>query len=223
VRREKFRLNHADLESNTFGTEVQCLTSRPLSFQYNNVSTVSINSDDKVLIKTLWTHGQNTHRKFSIDELTVVYVYLGSCLFFMCLLYRNITDSSNMQVSLGLEWFCTADMLSHKIHATQNYILMPYQPYAFVMWHFLFASLSWPKITYPSAGYEVGQSLESYTLNVPWFKVFLISLFLVLLFWCQNVLCLRCMEWECEFHHLPALQLPPGNSVICYYRVHSMK
>ncbi|PNF28113.1 hypothetical protein B7P43_G12268 [Cryptotermes secundus] len=70
-------------------------------------------------------------------------------------LSMSFRDSRLEAVSLGLEWFCTADMLSHKIHATQNYILMPYQPFAFVMWHFLFASFSWPKITYPSTGYEV--------------------------------------------------------------------
>jgi hypothetical protein len=87
-----------------------------------------------------------------------------------------------MQVSLGLEWFCTADVLSHKIHTTQNYILMPYQPFAFVVWHFLFASLSWPKITYPSVGYEVRLSPECYTANVSWLKIFPIYIVLDLLF-----------------------------------------
>ena len=80
------------------------------------------------------------------------------CLLVFDALRGNVTKGYNVQVSLGLEWFCTADVLSHKIHATQNYILMPYQPYAFVMWHFLFSSHSWPKITYPSTGYEVGPS-----------------------------------------------------------------
>jgi hypothetical protein len=94
--------------------------------------------------------------------------------FLTFLLCRNVRKDFNMQVSLGLEWFCTADVLSHKIHSTQSYILMPYQPYAFVMWHFLFASLSWPKITYPSLGYEVRLSSERYTLNVSWLKVFCI-------------------------------------------------
>ncbi|XP_069699964.1 chromosome transmission fidelity protein 18 homolog isoform X2 [Periplaneta americana] len=70
--------------------------------------------------------------------------------------YLNMSfkDSRLEAVSLGMEWFCTADVMSHKIHTSQNYILMPYQPFVFVMWHFLFSSLSWPKITYPSAGYE---------------------------------------------------------------------
>ncbi|GFG31238.1 hypothetical protein Cfor_11072, partial [Coptotermes formosanus] len=70
-------------------------------------------------------------------------------------LNMSFRDSRLEAVSLGLEWFCAADVLSHKIQTTQNYILMPYQPYAFVMWHFLFSSFSWPKITYPSAGYEM--------------------------------------------------------------------
>jgi chromosome transmission fidelity protein 18 len=70
-------------------------------------------------------------------------------------LNMSFRDSRLEAVSLGLEWFCTADILSHKIQTMQNYVLMPYQPYAFVMWHFLFSSHSWPKITYPSTGYEM--------------------------------------------------------------------
>ncbi|XP_021940234.1 chromosome transmission fidelity protein 18 homolog isoform X2 [Zootermopsis nevadensis] len=70
-------------------------------------------------------------------------------------LNMSFRDNHLNAVSLGLEWFCAADVLSHKIHTTQNYVLMPYQPFGFVAWHFLFASLSWPKIAYPSAGYEM--------------------------------------------------------------------
>ncbi|XP_049856731.1 chromosome transmission fidelity protein 18 homolog isoform X2 [Schistocerca gregaria] len=58
------------------------------------------------------------------------------------------------QITDSLEWFCTLDVFSHHIHATQNYVLMSYLPYAFAFWHFTFALSSWPKITYPNAGYE---------------------------------------------------------------------
>ncbi|KAJ9591978.1 hypothetical protein L9F63_001490, partial [Diploptera punctata] len=71
--------------------------------------------------------------------------------------FPNLTsrDSHLDIVCFGLEWFCLSDVFSHKIKTTQNYVLLPYQPYSFVMWHFLFASYSWPKITYPNTGYEV--------------------------------------------------------------------
>jgi hypothetical protein len=102
----------------------------------------------------------------SMDTGALMYFVACSNLFIgFHTLHRNVTKCHNVQVSLGLEWFCTADVLSHKIQTTQNYILMPYQPYAFVMWHFLFSSLSWPKITYPSAGYEVGPSHCSLVLR----------------------------------------------------------
>lgn len=55
----------------------------------------------------------------------------------------------------GLEWFCWSDLLDTSIRHEQNFVLMPYLPYAFAAWHFLFSTTNWPKISYPNAGYEV--------------------------------------------------------------------
>ncbi|XP_066992527.2 chromosome transmission fidelity protein 18 homolog [Anabrus simplex] len=69
-------------------------------------------------------------------------------------LNMKLRDSRMEGISLGLEWFCTTDILLEKINSTQNYTLLPYLPYSFVVWHFLYSSFSWPKITYPHASYE---------------------------------------------------------------------
>uniref|UniRef100_A0A1B6D4D8 AAA+ ATPase domain-containing protein n=1 Tax=Clastoptera arizonana TaxID=38151 RepID=A0A1B6D4D8_9HEMI len=70
-------------------------------------------------------------------------------------LSMKIKDSSMKCVALGLSWFCHHDLLSTTIHSSQNYVLYPYLPYSFVLWHFLFSNISWPKITYPSTGFEM--------------------------------------------------------------------
>lgn len=55
----------------------------------------------------------------------------------------------------GLEWFCWADRLETSIKSDQNFMLMPYLPYCFAAWHFLFSSAAFSKIAYPNQGYEV--------------------------------------------------------------------
>lgn len=59
------------------------------------------------------------------------------------------------QVAEGLMWFCNHDLVSAVIFSTQNYVLYPYLPYSFVMWHFLYAGLAWPKLNFPNTNYEV--------------------------------------------------------------------
>ncbi|KAL4090783.1 hypothetical protein QTP88_025559 [Uroleucon formosanum] len=63
-------------------------------------------------------------------------------------------DSSLTNIAEGLEWFCNFDKTMHVINSSQNYSLFPYLPYNFATWHCLFATFTWPKITYPSAAYE---------------------------------------------------------------------
>lgn len=60
--------------------------------------------------------------------------------------------------SCGLDWFCFNDMLTKQIYSDQNYSLTGYLNYAFVVWHFVFASAQKSKLSYPSAGYEVRKS-----------------------------------------------------------------
>ncbi|XP_050424390.1 chromosome transmission fidelity protein 18 homolog [Adelges cooleyi] len=64
-------------------------------------------------------------------------------------------DSSMSSVVEGLDWFCNFDKFNRIINTSQNYSLYPYLPYSFATWHCLFATFTWPKITYPSASYEV--------------------------------------------------------------------
>ncbi|KAH1026125.1 hypothetical protein HUJ05_010695 [Dendroctonus ponderosae] len=56
--------------------------------------------------------------------------------------------------SCGLDWFCFNDILTKQIYSDQNYSLTGYLNYAFVVWHFVFASTQKAKLSYPSAGYE---------------------------------------------------------------------
>uniref|UniRef100_A0A1B6J544 AAA+ ATPase domain-containing protein n=1 Tax=Homalodisca liturata TaxID=320908 RepID=A0A1B6J544_9HEMI len=75
-------------------------------------------------------------------------------------LNMKIKDSSMISIANGLSWFCHFDLISSRIHVTQNYILYPYLAYPFVIWHLLFANLSWPKLTYPSSSYEMTTRLQ---------------------------------------------------------------
>lgn len=70
-------------------------------------------------------------------------------------------DSMLLGINKAYEWFIMNDMINNHINQTQNYVLMAYLPYSFVFWHFQFANLTWPKIKFPSQGYEV---CISYTL-----------------------------------------------------------
>lgn len=63
-------------------------------------------------------------------------------------------DSSLNGLVKGLDWFSITDLWNTEILASQSYILMPYFPFAFAVWHLLYAGLAWPKINYPNASYE---------------------------------------------------------------------
>ncbi|XP_026823474.1 chromosome transmission fidelity protein 18 homolog [Rhopalosiphum maidis] len=71
-------------------------------------------------------------------------------------------DSSLTNIAEGLEWFCNFDKTMHVINSSQNYSLFPYLPYNFATWHCLFATFTWPKITYPSAAYEATMKKNKY-------------------------------------------------------------
>ncbi|KAL1497907.1 hypothetical protein ABEB36_008789 [Hypothenemus hampei] len=66
----------------------------------------------------------------------------------------QLKDKNLNSTSLGIDWFCYNDVITKCINTDQNYSLTGYLNYAFVIWHFVFASVQKPKISYPSIGYE---------------------------------------------------------------------
>ncbi|GLV39482.1 cutlet [Carabus blaptoides fortunei] len=58
-------------------------------------------------------------------------------------------------ICTATEWFSYMDCLNKKVHETQNYQMAAYVPYAFVVWHFAFASFTRKKLVYPHSSYEV--------------------------------------------------------------------
>lgn len=66
-------------------------------------------------------------------------------------------DGNLLGVAEAGEWFCFTDLLNTQIQTVQNYSVYPYLPYTYVAWHLLFAGISWPKITFPTQGFEVNK------------------------------------------------------------------
>ncbi|KAF8770773.1 Chromosome transmission fidelity protein 18 like protein [Argiope bruennichi] len=63
--------------------------------------------------------------------------------------HRNL-DS----VWMGSEWLCFVDIIQQQIAHQQLFFLIPYLPYPAVAFHVLFASNSYPHMSYPTAFYE---------------------------------------------------------------------
>lgn len=57
------------------------------------------------------------------------------------------------------DWFCFNDSVQTKINSVQNYSIYPYLDFGFVIWHYLFATMAYPKITFPQKGFEVSFSV----------------------------------------------------------------
>lgn len=74
----------------------------------------------------------------------------------------KVKDSSLESICESLEWFCFSDVVNKQIYTLQNYSLMPYLQYAFVIWHFAFGTYNWNKLNYPSASYEVSALFSAY-------------------------------------------------------------
>ncbi|KAF5288538.1 hypothetical protein FQA39_LY15406 [Lamprigera yunnana] len=71
----------------------------------------------------------------------------------------NLKDSTMLGICKASEWFCFTDLIYNQIHTLQNYNLASYVQYGFLIWHFLFATTVWQKLSYPSVGYEVKTKL----------------------------------------------------------------
>ncbi|EDV57669.1 chromosome transmission fidelity protein 18 homolog [Drosophila erecta] len=72
-------------------------------------------------------------------------------------LQQKMPDPNFTGVCEALKWFCFTDSLQHQISRQQNYSVYPYLQYGFVVWHLLFATLAWPKIAFPTRGFEFQQ------------------------------------------------------------------
>lgn len=70
-------------------------------------------------------------------------------------LSQKMPDPDLNGIAEATNWFCFNDLLHTHINHTQNYSTYPYLQYGFVSWHYLFASMAWPKIHFPNKGYEV--------------------------------------------------------------------
>lgn len=70
-------------------------------------------------------------------------------------LHQKMPDPNMNGIVDALQWFCFNDLLHRQINQQQIYTVYPYLQYAFVSWHLLFASLAWPKINFPTKGFEV--------------------------------------------------------------------
>ncbi|KAL7742068.1 hypothetical protein ACLKA6_018315 [Drosophila palustris] len=72
-------------------------------------------------------------------------------------LQQRMPDPNFTGICEAMQWFCFSDMLQHQISRQQNYSVYPYLQYGFVVWHLLFATLAWPKIAFPTRGFEFNQ------------------------------------------------------------------
>lgn len=70
-------------------------------------------------------------------------------------LKQKMPDPNMTGVAEANEWFCFSDRIQQYINQHQNYSVYPYLQFGFVVWHFLFASMAWPKIHFPNQSYEV--------------------------------------------------------------------
>lgn len=82
-------------------------------------------------------------------------------------LSQKMPDPNMVGVTEALEWFCFSDRIQRFINQRQNYAVYPYLQYGFVIWHFLFATMAWPKITFPNKGFEVS-SFRVFAFSLSW-------------------------------------------------------
>lgn len=71
----------------------------------------------------------------------------------------KLKNSSFEGICKCLDWFVFSDLINKQVHSLQNYSISSYLQYAFVVWHFVFATSTRQKINYPNIGYEVGEEI----------------------------------------------------------------
>ncbi|XP_053958969.1 chromosome transmission fidelity protein 18 homolog [Anastrepha ludens] len=72
-------------------------------------------------------------------------------------LHQKMPDPNLTAVVEATKWFSFTDAVQHQINHLQNYTVYPYLQFGFVVWHLLFATLAWPKINFPTKGFEFRQ------------------------------------------------------------------
>jgi chromosome transmission fidelity protein 18 len=87
-------------------------------------------------------------------------------------LQQKMPDPDLNSVVLACDWFCFNDRLQTEIGHLQNYSVYPYLAFAFVVWHFSFASMAWPKLHYPNKGFEVSGNGYFYAFVLLYSTVF---------------------------------------------------
>lgn len=65
-----------------------------------------------------------------------------------------LVNSQFKSIPDGVEWFIFFDTINTVINQQQNYTLYPYIMQSFTKWHLLFGSYQYPKLHFPSKGYE---------------------------------------------------------------------
>lgn len=70
-------------------------------------------------------------------------------------------DPNLTAVVEATKWFSFSDTVQHQINHLQNYTVYPYLQFGFAAWHLMFATLAWPKINFPSKGFEVSECSKS--------------------------------------------------------------
>ncbi|ALC38865.1 cutlet [Drosophila busckii] len=73
-------------------------------------------------------------------------------------LQQKMPDPNFNGICEALQWFCFTDTLQQQISRQQIYSVYPYLQFGFVVWHLLFATLAWPKIAFPTRGFEFSQA-----------------------------------------------------------------
>ncbi|XP_058819117.1 chromosome transmission fidelity protein 18 homolog [Topomyia yanbarensis] len=76
-------------------------------------------------------------------------------------LHQKMPDPNMVGVADAGDWFCFNDRIQQQINHLQIYSIYPYLAYGFVVWHYLFAGLAWPKINFPTKGFETSQKLAT--------------------------------------------------------------
>ncbi|XP_023224042.1 chromosome transmission fidelity protein 18 homolog isoform X2 [Centruroides sculpturatus] len=77
----------------------------------------------------------------------------------------NFRDPHLYAIENGTSWLCFADTVNQYIATTQLYSLLPYISYLPVIFHFLFASTSYPQIKFPNSYFEF-KSREKKSTNI---------------------------------------------------------
>ncbi|XP_004531346.1 chromosome transmission fidelity protein 18 homolog [Ceratitis capitata] len=72
-------------------------------------------------------------------------------------LHQKMPDPNLTAVVDATKWFSFTDLVQHQINHLQNYSVYPYLQYGFPAWHLMFATLAWPKINFPTKGFEFRQ------------------------------------------------------------------